>query len=77
MITPPSVASLTQQLIRFDTTNPPGGEAACIQMLEHLLREAGLDTVVDGVEPERPNLVARLTGRGGHHRFSSRVTLTW
>ena len=64
MITPPSVASLTQQLIRFDTTNPPGDEAACIQLLEQLLCEAGLDTVVDGVKPERPNLVARLAGRG-------------
>src|SRR5713101_4163865 len=64
VITPPSVASLTQQLIKFDTTNPPGNEAACIQMLEQLLREAGLETVVDGVRPERPNLVARVAGRG-------------
>ena len=26
MITLPSVAELTQELIRFDTTNPPGAE---------------------------------------------------
>jgi len=64
VIAPPSVASLTQQLIRFDTTNPPGDEAACIHILERLLREAGLDTVVDGAKPERPNLVGRLAGRG-------------
>jgi len=64
MITPPSVAALCQQLIRFDTTNPPGDEAACIQMLDQLLREAGLDPVVVGVKPERPNLVVRLAGRG-------------
>jgi acetylornithine deacetylase/succinyl-diaminopimelate desuccinylase-like protein len=64
MIKLPSVAELTQELIRFDTTNPPGDEAACVQHLERLLSDAGLDTVLTGVKPERPNLVARLAGRG-------------
>src|ERR1700694_2868547 len=64
MIKLPSVAQLTQELIRFDTTNPPGDEAACVQHLERLLRDAGLETVLAGVKPERPNLVARLPGSG-------------
>jgi hypothetical protein len=36
MIKLPSVAQLTQELIRFDTTNPPGDKAACVQHLERL-----------------------------------------
>ncbi|HEX6348394.1 MAG TPA: M20/M25/M40 family metallo-hydrolase [Candidatus Dormibacteraeota bacterium] len=64
MITLPSVAELTQELIRFDTTNPPGNEAACVAHLERLLRDAGLQTVVAGGSDSRPNLVARLSGRG-------------
>ena len=64
MIALPSVAQLTQELIRFDTTNPPGNEAACVSHLEGLLRSAGLDTVLAGAGEARPNLVARLAGRG-------------
>ena len=64
MIGLPSVAELTQDLIRYDTTNPPGNEAACVHHVERLLSGAGLDTVLDGISPERPNLVARLAGRG-------------
>ena len=64
MIELPSVAELTQKLIRFDTTNPPGDEAACVQHLERLFRDSGLDTVLVGVKPERPNLIARLHGSG-------------
>jgi acetylornithine deacetylase/succinyl-diaminopimelate desuccinylase-like protein len=64
MINLPSVAELTQALIRIDTTNPPGNEAACVHYLERLLRDAGLETVLAGAEPERPNLLARLPGKG-------------
>jgi acetylornithine deacetylase/succinyl-diaminopimelate desuccinylase-like protein len=55
---------LLQSLIRFDTTNPPGNEAACIAWAESLLREAGLETRVLARTDARPNLVARLHGRG-------------
>ena len=64
MITLPSVAELTQELIRFDTTNPPGNEAGCVAHLQRLLHDAGLQTVVAGASDSRPSLVARLTGRG-------------
>jgi acetylornithine deacetylase/succinyl-diaminopimelate desuccinylase-like protein len=53
---------LAQRLIRFDTTNPPGNEAACIEFLRDLLAEAGIDSEVYAKVPERPNLVARLDG---------------
>ncbi len=55
---------LLQRLIRFDTTNPPGAERACVEYLEGLLREAGLETKLLARHPDRPNLVARLRGEG-------------
>ena len=35
---------LLQNLIRIDTTNPPGNEAECIAYINELLKEAGFDT---------------------------------
>ncbi len=57
-------AELLQRLIQFDTTNPPGNEAACIGYIDGLLREAGIPTQLFARAPERPNLIARLPGRG-------------
>jgi acetylornithine deacetylase/succinyl-diaminopimelate desuccinylase-like protein len=57
-------AELLQQLIRFDTTNPPGNEAACVGFIDELLKEAGIETTLLARAPGRPNLVARLKGRG-------------
>jgi acetylornithine deacetylase/succinyl-diaminopimelate desuccinylase-like protein len=53
---------LAQGLIRFDTTNPPGNEAACIEWIRGLLAEVGLESELHEKEPGRPNLVARLRG---------------
>ncbi len=55
---------LLQQLIRFNTTNPPGNEAACVSCLDNLLMDAGLQTTILAQKPARPNLIARLPGRG-------------
>jgi acetylornithine deacetylase/succinyl-diaminopimelate desuccinylase-like protein len=57
-------AELLQQLIRFDTTNPPGNEAACITYINTLLTQAGFQTILLAADPQRPNLIARLQGRG-------------
>jgi acetylornithine deacetylase/succinyl-diaminopimelate desuccinylase-like protein len=57
-------AELLQRLIRFDTTNPPGNEGECIAFIDGLLRDAGMQTAIHSRAPERPNLVARLPGRG-------------
>lgn len=54
---------LTQALIRFDTTNPPGLERECIQFLSGVLRRAGVEPTIVGRDRDRPNLVARLPGR--------------
>src|SRR5437016_5182856 len=55
---------LLQNLIRFDTSNPPGDETACIAYANQVLREAGCETQVLARQANRPNLVARLKGEG-------------
>jgi acetylornithine deacetylase/succinyl-diaminopimelate desuccinylase-like protein len=60
----PSPVELLQSLLRFDTTNPPGAERACIEWIARRLDDAGIDYVIRGRTPERPNLVARLPGLG-------------
>jgi acetylornithine deacetylase/succinyl-diaminopimelate desuccinylase-like protein len=57
-------AELLQQLIRFDTTNPPGRERACIEWAQQLLQTSRCDVQVVARDPERPNLIARLRGEG-------------
>ena len=59
MLTP---VELLQELIRFDTTNPPGNERACIEFVQAQLEEAGCETQLYEKVPERPNLVSRLAG---------------
>ena len=57
-----TVTELLQELIRFDTTNPPGNETACIEFVRAQLEEAGCETTVYAKDPARPNLVSRLPG---------------
>jgi acetylornithine deacetylase/succinyl-diaminopimelate desuccinylase-like protein len=56
--------ALLQDLIRFDTTNPPGAERACTEYVRDLLCGNGIDSQLLGLDPERPNLVARIPGQG-------------
>lgn len=53
---------LLQDLIRFNTVNPPGEERAAQEHLAAHLTEAGFHCELLGAEPGRPNLVARLRG---------------
>ncbi len=57
-----TVTELLQELIRFDTTNPPGNETACIEFVRAQLEEAGCETTIYAKDPDRPNLVSRLPG---------------
>ena len=59
-----SPVELLQDLIRFDTTNPPGNEKACIVHIQGLLTHVGCETLMLGRSSTRPNLIARLHGRG-------------
>jgi acetylornithine deacetylase/succinyl-diaminopimelate desuccinylase-like protein len=53
---------LLQDLIRFNTVNPPGAERAAQEHLAAHLSAAGFACELLGAEPDRPNLVARLRG---------------
>jgi len=55
---------ILQQLIQFNTTNPPGNEAACVMYIRDLLTEAGIESTLLAKDPNRPNLIARLPGEG-------------
>jgi acetylornithine deacetylase/succinyl-diaminopimelate desuccinylase-like protein len=59
-----SAGELAQQLIRFDTTSPGGHERDLIDWLAPRLEAARLDVRVLARDPDRPNIVARLHGRG-------------
>src|SRR5690242_1196285 len=51
-----------QQLVRFNTVNPPGNERPAIEYLEQYLQQAGFRTEVLATVDERPNLIADLDG---------------
>jgi acetylornithine deacetylase/succinyl-diaminopimelate desuccinylase-like protein len=59
-----NLVTLLQRLIQFDTTNPPGNESECVSFIKSLLTEAGIEAIVLARTPGRPNLIARLSGRG-------------
>jgi len=53
---------LLQELLRIDTTNPPGNESRAVSHLQGLLEADGIATKVLEPEPGRGNLIARLAG---------------
>jgi acetylornithine deacetylase/succinyl-diaminopimelate desuccinylase-like protein len=57
-------AELLQWLLRFNTTNPPGDEAACIEYIRFVLAAAGIESTILARDPARPNLIARIAGSG-------------
>ena len=54
---------LLRRLVRINTVNPPGKERAAVELLAAYLEDAGLECQTFALDPERPNLVARLRGR--------------
>ena len=57
-----SAIDLAAELIRFDTINPPGQEAACMDHLARLLTGAGFQCETVPLDEGRPNLVAQIAG---------------
>ncbi|HMT05369.1 MAG TPA: M20/M25/M40 family metallo-hydrolase [Solirubrobacterales bacterium] len=53
---------LLQQLIRFNTVNPPGNEGPALKFLKGPLEAAGWQCKLLSKVDDRPNLVARLRG---------------
>ena len=53
-----------QTLLRFDTSDPPGRERPAAEYVQEVLEQAGISVEVFSLEPERPNVVARIRGNG-------------
>jgi len=51
-------SALLRELLRIDTSNPPGNERPAAELLGRRLADLGLEPVFAGRDPERPNLVA-------------------
>jgi acetylornithine deacetylase/succinyl-diaminopimelate desuccinylase-like protein len=57
-------SALLRDLVRIDTSNPPGRETTAALLLKDYLEPAGVECDLVAKVPERANLVARIRGRG-------------
>ena len=55
---------ILRDLLRIDTTNPPGNERPAIDYIQQLLTAEGFQCELIESAPGRANLVARLSGKG-------------
>jgi acetylornithine deacetylase/succinyl-diaminopimelate desuccinylase-like protein len=55
---------ILRDVVRLDTTNPPGNETLVADYLKKRLAKDGIDATIVGARPERGNLIARITGNG-------------
>ncbi len=53
-----------QALVRMDTSDPPGGEKPAADYVRTVLEREGIPVEIFALEPNRPNVVARLKGSG-------------
>src|SRR5579859_257924 len=60
----PFAVELAGELIKLDTTNPPGEEHLAVEVIERHLEQAHIKSARYEAKPGRPNLVARIPGRG-------------
>ena len=51
-------------LLRTDTSNPPGNESEAARYLQRVLQQEGIEAELFALDPTRANLVARLRGNG-------------
>ena len=54
-----------QALVRMDTQSPPGNEKPAADYVADVLRREGIAVQTFALEPNRPNVVARIRGNGG------------
>lgn len=53
-----------KDLVRIDTTNPPGNEERLLVYLEDIFKKEGIDCVIQRTAPGRGNLLAWMTAAG-------------
>jgi len=57
-----SMKAFLTDLVRAESQNPPGNEAAAARLVGQKLAAAGLEVELSEVEPGRPNVIAHLRG---------------
>jgi acetylornithine deacetylase/succinyl-diaminopimelate desuccinylase-like protein len=57
--------ALLRDLVRVDSSNPPGGETPAALVLRQYLESHGVSCELVARKPDRANLIARLPGSGG------------
>jgi acetylornithine deacetylase/succinyl-diaminopimelate desuccinylase-like protein len=67
---PLSSVELLQQMIRFDTSNPPGNEKPLAQFIQNYLAKFKITSEIIESAPGRANLIARLKGNGTQEPFA-------
>src|SRR6185436_3572297 len=60
----PEILEHFSNLVKIDTTSPPGNETKAVEYLKRLFDREGIDYQVFALEPNRANLVARIKGNG-------------
>lgn len=60
----PELLEHYSDLIRIDTSNPPGNETKAVNYVKAILDREGVPNQVFALQPDRANLVARLKGNG-------------
>src|SRR5713226_955998 len=60
----PEIMERYMELLRIDTSNPPGNETKDATYLKQVLEKEGIPCQIFALEPERANLIARLKGSG-------------
>jgi len=58
-----------QNILRADTSNPPGNEVRAVEYLKKTLEAEGIAVKTFATDPNRPNLVARIKGSGKSVRY--------
>src|SRR5690242_13930230 len=53
-----------QELVKIDTSNPPGEETRVAQYVKAILDKEGIPAEILAQDPKRGNLVARIKGNG-------------
>src|SRR3989338_1224513 len=62
MINDKRLVKILQNVISYDSQNPPGKELALAKFIEKDMRLLGLDVKIYTYEKDRPNIVATLRG---------------
>jgi len=78
----PEIVERFRELIRIDTSNPPGNETKAAKAIQAMLESEGIATRQFALDPARANLVARLKGSGAkrtsrYHARSGSSSAAW